>query len=81
MDAPDDLGDSLKACDRADYPNLKILLHTALTLPVTSCDSERSFSQLKLIKTDHRSTMSTDRLTGLALMALDVNIWTNPALQ
>ena len=45
VDAPDDLGDSLKACDRADYPNLiKILLHTALTIPVTSCDSERSFS-------------------------------------
>ena len=39
-----------------------ILLQLALTLPITSCESERSFSQLKLIKTAHRSTMTSKRL-------------------
>ena len=40
----------LNACDRTSLPNIYVLLQLALTLPVTSCESERSFSQLKLIK-------------------------------
>ena len=39
-----------------------VLLKLALTLPVTTCECERSFSQLKLIKTCRRSTMTDDRL-------------------
>ena len=34
-------------------------------------ESERSFSQLKLLKGYHRSTMSADRLNGLALMKIN----------
>ena len=49
-DIPSKLADSLKACDSAEFPNLKVLLHLALTLPVTLCESERSFSQIKLIE-------------------------------
>ncbi len=36
------------------------------TLPVTSCECERSISMLKLIKTSLRSSMGQDRLNGLA---------------
>ena len=68
---PATLTDSLTACDVTLFPNIKVLLTIAVTIPVTSCESERSFSQLKLIKTAHRSTMTADRLSGLALMKIN----------
>jgi len=37
-------------------------------LAVTTCEGERSFSMLKLIKTPLRSTMGQENLNGLALM-------------
>ena len=43
----------------------------ALTLPITSCESEQSFNQLKLIKTSYRSIMTNNRLGGLALMNIN----------
>ena len=68
---PDTLIDALKECSVLAYPNLKALLILALTLPITSCESERSFSQLKLIKTARRATMSESRLSSLALMKIN----------
>ena len=68
---PNKLVDTLQACSALQFPNLHILLTVALTLPITSCESERSFSQLKLIKTSRRSTMTDSRLTGLALMKIN----------
>ena len=43
---PDTLADSLEKCSTISYPNMIVLLKIALTLPITSCESERSFSQL-----------------------------------
>ena len=60
-----------KNCDYLNFPNIHTLLHLALTLPITSCESERSFSQLKLIKTSRRSTMIADRLSGLAIIKIN----------
>ena len=68
---PEKLVDALKECDGLSYPNIRVLLELALTLPITSCECERSFSQLKLIKTSHRSTTSAHRLSGLALMKIN----------
>ena len=34
----------------------------------TNCSGERSFSKLKLIKDDHRSTMSQQRLVDLTIL-------------
>jgi len=45
---PKKLIDVFQACDSITFPNIHVLLHLALTLPITSCESERSFSQLKL---------------------------------
>ena len=45
-------------CSRTQFPNIKSLLQIVLTVPVTSCECERSFSQLKILKTPTRSTMS-----------------------
>ena len=54
---PDTLIVALEECSVLSYPNLHALLILALTLPITSCETERSFSQLKLIKTACHSTM------------------------
>ena len=45
------LVDAFFACDRFTFPNICVLLHLALAMPIMSCESERSFSQLKLMKT------------------------------
>lgn len=68
---PKKLTDALQACDDTLFPNLIVLLRLALTIPVTSCECERSFSQLKLIKTSRRSTTTSDRLSGLAMMKIN----------
>ena len=70
-DIPTKLIDVYKACDSMSFPNIHILLKLALTLPITSCECERSFSQLKLIKTAHRSTTTSTRLSGLSLMKIN----------
>lgn len=58
------------------FPNVKTLLKILCTLPVTSCSAERSFSELKRIKTPFRSAMTNIRLSGLALLYIhrDINI-------
>ena len=68
---PMKLVDALQACDHTSFPNIRVLLQLSLTFSITSCESERSFSQLKLIKTAYRSTMTADRLSGMALMKIN----------
>jgi len=51
------------------FPNLVVALRVFLTMPVTVASAERSFSKLKLIKNDLRSTMDQDRLVHLALIS------------
>ena len=46
-------------------------LATACVLFVTVASAERSFSKLKLIKTYLRSSISQERLDGLALLAIE----------
>ena len=40
---PQKLVDVFHACDITSFPNVHVLLHLALTLPIISCKSERSF--------------------------------------
>ena len=58
-------------CSALAYPNVHALLKLAAVIPITSCESERSFSQLQLIKTARRSTMAESRLNSLALMKIN----------
>ena len=67
---PDTLIGAIQGCSSLSYPNVSELLNIALTLPITSCESERSFSQLKLIKNARCSTMTESRLSALALMKI-----------
>lgn len=53
------------------FPNVFVTLRILLTLPVSVASGERSFSKLKLIKTYLRSTLSQERLSGLATMAIE----------
>ena len=61
------------------YPNLSTLYHIFLTLPISSAGAERSFkfSRLKLIKSYLRSTMTEERLSGLALLSIERHLLLN----
>ena len=53
---------------RGCLPEVAKLVKQMLTVPVTSCSAERSFSGLKRLKTYLRSTMGQARLNHLALL-------------
>ncbi|KAL4153318.1 hypothetical protein QTP88_001151 [Uroleucon formosanum] len=65
---PQNALDALLICNQDFYPNIYNLLHILAVLPVTSCESERSFSSLKRIKTYLRNSTSETRLNGLAVL-------------
>ena len=53
------------------FPNVEIALKIFLSLMITNCSGERSFSKLKLIKNELRSTMLQNRLNALSLMSIE----------
>nr|XP_016850957.1 PREDICTED: zinc finger MYM-type protein 1-like [Anolis carolinensis] len=57
------------------FPNVYIALRILLTLPISVASGERSFSKLKLIKNYLRSTVSQERLSGLATLAIEITCW------
>ena len=52
------------------FPNVETSLRIFLSLMVTNCSTERSFSQLKHIKDPNRSTMGQGRLDSLSLFKI-----------
>ena len=59
---------------RPYYPVANIAYRILLTIPVMVASAERSFSKLKLLKYYLRSTMTQERLNGLATIALENDI-------
>ncbi|XP_076954092.1 uncharacterized protein LOC143628361 [Bidens hawaiensis] len=58
-----------------NFPNARIAYRRILlTIPVTVASAERSFSKLRLLKSYLRSTMSQERLNGLAMKAIESEI-------
>ncbi|XP_048514983.1 zinc finger MYM-type protein 1-like [Athalia rosae] len=53
------------------FPNVLVVLRILMTLPVSVASGERSFSKLKIIKNYLRSTMSQERLVGLATISIE----------
>jgi len=56
------------------FPNIEIALRIFLTLMVTNCSGERSFSKLKFIKNELRSTTYHGRLSSLALLNIEYDV-------
>ena len=65
-----DIVDILKAdaTIRVLLPELTTAVRLILTIPVTTCTAERSFSGLRRLKTYLRSTMSQSRLNHVAVL-------------
>ena len=59
---------AIKDCDSDLYPNIRVLLQVACTLPVTSCECERSASALRRLHNYMRASMGMSRLSSLALL-------------
>ncbi|XP_046853058.1 52 kDa repressor of the inhibitor of the protein kinase-like [Xenia sp. Carnegie-2017] len=73
---PENVSSTLKSVSFPGFENIKVLLKILGTIPVTSCECERSFSALRRLKNCTRSTMAADRLNGLALLYIhqDINL-------
>ena len=69
---------ALSFVDKDYFPNIYVILVISVTLPVTSCECERTISMLKLLKTSLQSTMGNDRLNGLALLLIHRDVDLNP---
>ena len=76
---PSSVASTLKAISFDSFANIKIALRILATLPVTSCECERSFSAMRRLKNYTRSTMVEERLNGLALMEIHQDI--EPSVQ
>ncbi|XP_066969177.1 zinc finger MYM-type protein 1-like [Macrobrachium rosenbergii] len=56
---------------KAAFDCLYKLLLISVTLPVTSASCERSFSKMKLVKTFLRNSMTSARLSNIALLSIE----------
>ena len=70
---PTSCASAIKACDPRTFPNIFIFLNIACTLPVTSCECERSCSVLRRLSNYMRATMGQERLSSLALLHIHYN--------
>ncbi len=73
-DLPSSCAQAIKQCDRASFPNVYTLLKLACTIPVTSCECERSVSALRRLQTYTRCTMGQERLSALAQMHMHYDV-------
>ena len=76
-DLPQDGLAAYSACDDVIFPYIKATLCILCVLPASVATGERSFSALNRLKTWLRSTMSQDRLVGLALLHIHRDIEMN----
>jgi DNA (cytosine-5)-methyltransferase 1 len=56
------------------FPNVETCLLIFLTIPITICSSERSFSFLKRIKNRLRSSMSQEKLDALGILLIESDV-------
>ena len=53
------------------FPNVNIALCIYLSLMVTNCSGERSFSKLKRIKNEQRTSLGQDKFNSLTLLNME----------
>ena len=73
-DKPATVLGALQACRRAHFPNIHRILLIICVFPVTSCESERSFSHLRRLENYMRTTMTEDRLNGHMMLQVHRNV-------
>lgn len=56
------------------FPNVEMAFRILLTLPVSNCSSERSFSVLKRIKNRLRSTLNQENLQAFSILSIESDI-------
>lgn len=66
-----DIESVFRLLDPMMFPSLRALLQVALTIPVSSCSCERSFSALRRLHTWLRRTMGQERLNDLAVLSVE----------
>lgn len=73
-DVPSSGQETLAACDPDFFPTIHRMVSLFTTIPVTSCEAERTFSTLKNIKTVYRSTIGQERLIDLMLLKIHADL-------
>ena len=58
-------------CDKLRFPNIYALLQLVCTLPVTSCECERSNSVLRRLHNYLRASTGEERLSNLAVLHIN----------
>ncbi|XP_057290939.1 52 kDa repressor of the inhibitor of the protein kinase-like [Hydractinia symbiolongicarpus] len=71
---PETIAQTLKSINLSLFTNINVAIRILATIPITSCECERSFSSLRRLKDYCRSTMTEDRLNGLSLMYIHEEI-------
>jgi hypothetical protein len=56
------------------FPNISVAIRMLLSMMVTNCTGERSFSKLKLIKSELRIHITQDRLNCLSVMSIECDV-------
>ena len=56
---------------QSTFPNVEIAVRMYMSIMVSNCSGERSFSKMALIKNKLRSTMSDRRLSALELLSVE----------
>jgi hypothetical protein len=56
------------------FPNAFVALRIYLSLMITNCTGERSFSKMAIIKNKLRSSMANNRLTALAILSIESDV-------
>ncbi|XP_060063626.1 zinc finger MYM-type protein 1-like [Ylistrum balloti] len=67
-DRPRGLCEILDRTSRDLYPNIRNIFSVLLSMPTSTASAERSFSSMRRIKTYLRTTMTTERLSALAVL-------------
>jgi len=68
------INDVKEVVQKQTYPNLFKLLQVALSIPISSATSERSFLSLRQIKNWLRSSMAQDRFTFLSILSMEKDV-------
>ena len=75
LSSPDEALKKIRSLNIGDtFPNVDSALHILLTLPISNCCSERSFSALKRIKNHLRNSISQDSLQAFSLLTIENDV-------